>query len=168
MFGELGGGRVWGARFFLFIDVMKRVIVLSLLPFFLFLTACANSGVRLQLRAAASLNPDPLGVSYPVVLRIYQLNSPATFTQATFKQLWQHDKQLLGTDLLKREEILLTPKSQRVLTVTPEGACQYIGVMGLFQQAGSQWRGVARVRRGPLPRVEPIRVLVKGAGLVLS
>src|SRR5262249_7628615 len=53
--------------------------------------------------ASADANPDAAGQGAPVAVRIYQLASTANFDKADFFQLYQHEQETLGTDLLGRD-----------------------------------------------------------------
>lgn len=55
------------------------------------------------------LNPDQRGRSSPVQVRLYELKDGASFQNADFLALFEHDQATLGSDLIHREEFLMKP-----------------------------------------------------------
>lgn len=93
--------------------------------------------------AAADVNPAADGRSSPVVLRIYQLKEDAKFNNAEFFALFDNDQQVLGADLLAREEIELLPGERREIEFAVAGETKYVGAMAAYRDVrNAQWRAI--------------------------
>lgn len=119
--------------------------------------------VAVKLSAAADSNATQSGQGAPVVVRIYQLASPAAFEGAEFFRLYNADAATLGPDLVKKDEYLLAPGESRSVTLSPMEPVHAIGVFAAyrdFQQA--TWRATA-----PVPAHKTTNVtIVAGASAV--
>lgn len=101
----------------------------------------------LRLTAAADLNPDLSGRPSPLVVRIYELKAPAIFQNADFFALYEHDREILGMDLVNMEELLLTPGQQRDFRLALADATNYLAVMAAYRDIeGSTWRHLVPVQ----------------------
>ena len=102
--------------------------------------------VKMSLHAAKDANPGPDGQGAPVTLRVYQLASPAGFGNAEFFPLYNADAPTLGTDLVKRDDVILAPGETRSMTLMPRDDVKSIGVFaGLRDFQTAQWRGTVDV-----------------------
>jgi type VI secretion system protein VasD len=72
--------------------------------------------LRIALSASANLNPDARGRPSPVLVRIYQLAATGSFQDAGFFRLYDHDKEILGGDLLTRSALIMLPGQKREIT----------------------------------------------------
>lgn len=126
---------------------MKTYFNCLLLIMSLFLAGCATP-LQVKLAAARHLNPDATNHSLPVQVRIYQLRDNNDFRQATFTELWQNDREALGSSLLSRREISLAPGAKTQLNLMRNPEATYIGAIAIFRkpQAG-HWRGYKRIGR---------------------
>ena len=68
--------------------------------------------VNLTLSATADVNPTTSGQAAPVVVRVYQLASTSGFEGAEFFPLFNQDQSVLKTDLVKKDEFLLSPGAE--------------------------------------------------------
>ena len=96
--------------------------------------------VELTMAAAANANAIQ-GQPSPVVVRVYQLKSPAAFEEADFFQLRQDEGGVLGDDLLGSDEYFINPgASQTVLSELSPDA-RFVGVAAAFYDIdGAEWR----------------------------
>lgn len=102
--------------------------------------------LTLRLRATADINPAPDGQGAPVTLRLYQLETPLGFGDAEFYALYKQDAQTLGTDLVKRMDVVLAPDESRSLTLQPDERAHALGVLAAYSDATAvRWRGVAEI-----------------------
>ncbi len=102
--------------------------------------------VNVTLNAAADANKTPQGVGEPVVLRLYQLASPAEFGNAEFYPLYTKDSATLGADLVKREDFELTPGQSKTATLSPADAVNAPGVFAAYRDFSHvPWRGTLEV-----------------------
>ena len=100
----------------------------------------------LRLTAASDLNPDLSGRPSPLVVRIYELKTPAIFQNADFFSLYEFDRETLGLDLVNQEEILLTPGQQTDVKAALSRDTNYLAVMAAYRDIeGSNWRYVMPV-----------------------
>jgi type VI secretion system protein VasD len=98
----------------------------------------------LTVTAAADTNPDAGGNAAPVVVRVYQLASTATFDQADFFQLYNNDQAVLGADMLGRDEVTITPGGTQQLVKDLKPGVTAIGVVAAFRDIQhANWRATA-------------------------
>src|SRR5690606_26027525 len=83
------------------------------------LTACAPSGpgvVTVLAQGVAGMNPGPDGADRPLTLTIVQLRSAGAFDSADFFAL-QNPQGALGGDLVKADQLALTPGAPKSLAI---------------------------------------------------
>jgi type VI secretion system protein VasD len=120
--------------------------------------------VALSLAASDDVNPTASGAAAPVVVRIYQLASPSSFGNAEFFQLFNQDQQTLGTDLVKREDVVLAPGQSKQVTLQPTDQVKAIGLFaGYRDYAAVAWRTVMDVTPH---KTTNVAVTVGKAGIV--
>ena len=101
--------------------ILTRVLVLGLIALTGVSAGCGKlfgpktTQAAVELRAAPTLNPDDSGRPSPLRLRLYELKSVSAFNSADFNSLYQHDKDVLGGDLVSVEEIQVQPGMQKKL-----------------------------------------------------
>jgi len=93
-----------------------------------------------------NVNPDARGRPSPVVFRFYELKALAAFTTADFFALLDKDKEILGAELVAREEFQLMPGEQRKLERKVQADTRYIGAIAAFRDLErAQWRATMTV-----------------------
>lgn len=102
--------------------------------------------LRLTLAAAAHVNPDAMGRSLPVVVRMYQLTSPTRFERVDFYLLQQDAAAVLGDDLVEHRLFQLRP-GQRIQIAQPLGPrVRYLGWVAAFHQLDlANWRALSEL-----------------------
>ena len=91
--------------------------------------------------AAAWLNPDEQGQSLPTVVRIYQLKATSKLEAAEFQQLYAHPKETLGEDLLRSDEIVISPGETAHRRIERERSAKALAVVSMVRRpAGLSWR----------------------------
>src|SRR5690554_4053408 len=114
---------------------MKRIKAGWVVICMLALAGCASwfqsdiTKLDLRLTAAADLNPDLSGRPSPLVVRLYELKAPAIFQNADFFSLYEYDREALGLDLVKTEELLLTPGQQTEIRAALAEETNYLAVL---------------------------------------
>lgn len=104
----------------------------------------------IRLTAASDLNPDDKGRAAPILVRIYELRSEAGFESADYFTLQQHDKALIGSDLLVREEFIMRPGDVRTIRRKSHPDLAAIGVLAGYRDlAHADWRAVQKVEPAP-------------------
>lgn len=102
-----------------------------------FLTGCASvptTPVYLKLTAEKNLNPDIKLSALPVRLKIYQLSDAVPFQEATFRQLWKSDVATLGSSLLDKRELTLSPGEKQLLKMPRHSQAEFIAVVAIFRK----------------------------------
>jgi len=122
-------------------------------------TPCKEPSFKVILRGSDRLNMDENGRSLPTVFRFYLLKGTHALDGAVFDDLWQHDKDVLGDELIESKEMTLNPSDKISLPLEPKPEARYLVVVGLFRNPqGIAWRATRRLtpectegRKGPPP-----------------
>jgi type VI secretion system protein VasD len=122
------------------------------------------TSVILEIETAGDINPNPMGRPSPLVLRIYQLKSPAGFEKADFMSLYEKEEAVLGRDLIKKEEIMLKVQEMQTIPIEVENDTGALGLMAVFRNyEQSQWKAAAAIIRH-----QPNRMSVHISGNTLT
>jgi type VI secretion system protein VasD len=130
------------------------------------MTIAAPSDAKLKapmtIWASEDANPDSTGRPSPVVVRVYQLKTDAAFSGAEFFALFDDDQQVLGAELISRDEFVLAPAERRTLDVALSGDTRFVGAIAAFRDIrNSQWRMlVPTPRSGLTVAIERTRILL--------
>jgi type VI secretion system protein VasD len=103
----------------------------------------ARDETRLNIRieAVRDLNPDNKERPAPVIVRVYELKSEASFLQADFFSLQNADKAALTEDLLARNEFIMRPGDLRSIRRRANPQTNAIGVLVAFRDLpNAVWR----------------------------
>jgi type VI secretion system protein VasD len=120
--------------------------------------------VTLNFEASGDINRSAAGSASPMVLRIYQLKSYTTFEKADFFSLFEKDDQLLGNDLVDKEEILLKPYEKRTVFFEPSQATQAIGLFAVFRDyKEAKWKASVGIQKN---KTNVVNVYVSGFQLI--
>ena len=102
--------------------------------------------VQASVEALANVNPDARGRPSPVVVKFYELKSLAVFDSADFFSLFERDREILGAELVAREEFQLVPGAKRTFERTLQPDTRYLGVVAAFRDLErSTWRATVPV-----------------------
>jgi type VI secretion system protein VasD len=124
------------------------------------LAACKLFGpsatvVNIDLSASPGLNPDANGRASPLRLRFYELKSVSAFNSADFFSLYDRDKEVLGADIVVREEIQVEPGMQKSFTRKPGPDTKFLAVLAPFRDLDhAKWRATMEVPAGKTTAVE--------------
>lgn len=100
--------------------------------------------------AEAGVNPDDKGRAAPILVRIYELKSEASFESADYFSLHASDKTVMGADLLVREEFILRPGEVKKIRRMSHPELTAIGVVAGYRElAQTEWRVVQKVDSAP-------------------
>lgn len=128
---------------------MTTIKSLALLLAFLSLSACISMpsvDLRVHLHAAKKINQDSTLAPLPVRVKLYQLTDVTFFNEATFRQLWKTDTQVLGSSLLNKRELTVNPGENYVLTMKRYEHAEYLAIVGVFRQHGdNHWKTVKKL-----------------------
>lgn len=103
--------------------------------------------INFVIEADEFVNPNSHGKPSPVVVRIYELKSTASFTQAQFLELFDDDAKRLGADLVARREVELTPGEKVDFERDAPLETRNVGVIAGFRSGNAaQWRTTAEIK----------------------
>ena len=101
---------------------------------------CPDQNVTVSILASPGVNPTPQGQPRAVVVRVYQLKNDARLFNATFEKIWKDDKNTLGEDVVKSEEMLVYPGTRADVAFTRPEPVQHVAVVAIFQSPqGRSW-----------------------------
>lgn len=107
------------------------------------LSGCSTTEVRLDVgvNAGDAVNPSVRGRASPVVVRFYQLKNNVRFNGADFLSLYEKDKEVLGDEMISREERILEPGKVVEFDVPASPDMRFLGVFAGFRDVErAQWR----------------------------
>ncbi|WP_444993971.1 type VI secretion system lipoprotein TssJ [Aliikangiella sp. IMCC44359] len=133
----------------------NSVFLLLTLISSLILSGCQTVGKTLNLdtdltltfNTSSDINPDNSNTPSPLFVRFYELKSKSIFEKAEFIDLYERDKEVLGGDLISKQELKrLTPGETRKETFVLNQDTRYIAVFSeFFRYSDSQYRLVVPV-----------------------
>ncbi len=117
----------------------------------LLLSACASppkpASVTGTIQASAQINPSASKRPSPLLIRIYELKSAATFNAADFMSLYQRDQAELAADLLAKEEFVLNPGETKTFAKTLAPDTRFLGVVAAYRDLEhAKWRSVVAIQ----------------------
>jgi type VI secretion system protein VasD len=111
--------------------------------------------VNLELKAQNNLNPDLRGRPSPLLVRIYELATPAGFEALPFDALQADDTAGLKPDLVDKREQVIAPGATVASSLKPTDAVKFIGVFASFRDLErARWRAVVPVKGNVTQRIE--------------
>lgn len=100
--------------------------------------------IRASLVAASNSNPDQTGRPSPIVVKVFELKTLASFQSGDFISVFE--KESLGADLVEREQYTLVPGGQQSLSRKPKSDTRYIGIAAAFRDIDRAiWRASVAV-----------------------
>ncbi len=125
---------------------LNQVYNLAIIAFFLsILTACqtVNSSVggylnldtdiQIDLMVDADINPDELGKASPLFIRLYELTSNKMMKQADFIEIYERDKEVLGSDMVAVHKMKrLIPGEGRTENIVLDKKTNYVALYAEF------------------------------------
>ncbi len=122
--------------------------------------------VNVTLNAAADVNPGPDGRGAPLTVRLYQLSSASGFGNAEFFPLFNADAATLGTDIVKRDDVILAPRQTATKNLTPRDDVKSLGVFAGYRDfQHANWRGSVDI---PPHQTTNVTITAGAAGLVVK
>ena len=110
--------------------------------------------LQVTLIASADVNPDLRGRASPLSVRILELRSRSAFDSADFFSLYEREQQTLGTELLAKEQYILSPSDTQGYTRKAQPETRFLGVVAAYRDLeGSTWR----MAMGIAPPGPPVR-----------
>jgi len=133
------------------------------------LDACGSSSPPLlqgTIKADQASNPNLKGEASPIMVRVYELRSPAAFSGADFFSLFDNESATLAGDLVGREEYGLRPAETQPYQRQLQPDTKFIGVAAAFRDLEhSRWRQVVPV---PDERQSTIAIGIEARAVTLT
>jgi type VI secretion system protein VasD len=135
----------------------------------LLLAACASpppkpASVTGTIQASAEVNPSASNRPSPLLVRIYELKSAASFNAADFMSLYQRDQAQLAADMIAKEEYVLAPGETKTFAKTLAPDTRFIGVVAAYRDVEhAKWRSVV-----PVQPNQPQKLTVKAGELAVE
>jgi type VI secretion system protein VasD len=109
--------------------------------------ACATpEPLRVTLTASERLNPDDKGAALATVVRLYQLKGLEKLKLASFDDLLDHDKDVLGEDLAVVQELTINPGDRAAPAVVRNPDAVYFVAVALFRRPTElAWRAISKL-----------------------
>lgn len=93
-----------------------------------------DTDLVLKFKADKSINPDNNGSPSPLYIRMYELKSAKQFRNADFIDLYEHDKQVLGSAMLAKQRLKrIVPGEAREKDYVLNPKTHYVGLFAEFQ-----------------------------------
>lgn len=110
--------------------------------------------LRATITAHAGVNPDITGRASPIVLRIYELKTAASFDHTDFFSLWDREKETLAADLVARDELQLRPGETKTVERAVDADTRVVAVVAAFRDLErATWRAAVGMRAHQLNAV---------------
>lgn len=110
--------------------------------------------LSVRISAGADANRGAGGRALPIVVRLYELKGPGSFTTADFFSLYDSDSGALGSDMLARDEVTLAPGQFIPIDRPLNPDASYLGVLAAFRDIDhAHWREPLRLHPGVDNRV---------------
>ncbi|XQW83492.1 type VI secretion system lipoprotein TssJ [Thalassotalea piscium] len=92
------------------------------------------------------INPDMNGRASPVVVKVFQLSSRTVFDTQDFFTLYESPEEILGPDLLNKDELELQPEELKKYKMVLNKNTRYVGFVVAYRDIdSSRWRSVIEV-----------------------
>ncbi|MDX1656845.1 MAG: type VI secretion system lipoprotein TssJ, partial [Candidatus Competibacteraceae bacterium] len=102
--------------------------------------------IVVEFQADPQLNPGSSGQPSPLVVRLFELKSPASFESADFFSLYERADEVLGADQLGHEQLTLRPGEKRRLERTLADDTRHIALLAAYRNLDrAVWRDVVSV-----------------------
>lgn len=102
---------------------------------------CNVQIVKLRIYASDFINPNDAERPRPVVVRLYQLANDLRLQNASYDDILLRDAEVLGEDMLKRDEVQLFPNGVVEVKFERIPEAFYLGAAALFHgPQGQSWK----------------------------
>jgi type VI secretion system protein VasD len=100
-----------------------------------------------SIQASAQINPSVSKRPSPLLVRVYELKTAASFNTADFMSLYQHDQTDLAGDLVAKEEYVMEPGETKAFTKTLSPDTRFLGVMAAYRDIEhAKWRTIVAIQ----------------------
>jgi len=100
----------------------------------------------LKFEISDDVNPDLNGRASPVVVKVFELSSRTLFDSQDFFSLYDEPKNVLGPDLMVKNEFEFAPGSQHKYELSLSPGIRYAGILVAYQDIeNARWREVVEI-----------------------
>jgi type VI secretion system VasD/TssJ family lipoprotein len=118
--------------------------------------------LRVNLHAAAYLNPNERGEALATVVRVYQLKGTGRIAVASFDDVLDHDRDTLGEDFVAVQEVTVNPATTLDPPLVRSPDATHVAVVALFRWPSSTtWRVLEKL---PAPDPQYCHAPTNGKG----
>ncbi|MBD1556920.1 type VI secretion system lipoprotein TssJ [Vibrio sp. S9_S30] len=132
-------------------NIKTKLSIVSLFFAFL-LTGCSVANyvvpayATLEFEVSNKANPDLNGRPSPVVIHVYEITSNTLFESQDFFALYEKPEEVLGPDLIHKQEFTFAPGSVEQYEVSMNAEVQYVGVIAAYRDIeNANWRKIIPV-----------------------
>jgi type VI secretion system protein VasD len=113
-----------------------------------------EASVEMTLTAGNQLNPNAQRRPSPVVVRVFDLKTPAGFEAANFDGLFERDRETLAAELVARDEFVLNPGDAKKIDRKLAPETKVLGVAVAFRELErASWRATVSVKPNAKNRI---------------
>ncbi|MBU2870470.1 type VI secretion system lipoprotein TssJ [Colwellia sp. E2M01] len=130
----------------------KIYIALAVSINVLLMTSCSTinaiipPSTDVNFNASEDINPDMNGRASPVVIKVLELSSRTIFDTQDFFTLYESPEDILGPDLLRKDELELQPDELKKYKMELDKNTRYVGFVVAYRDIdSSRWRSVIEV-----------------------
>jgi len=106
--------------------------------------------LELAVSASDNVNPDEKLRPQPIEIRIYELKNSQAFDTADYFSLHHKDKEILSSDLIKKDTFILRPGESRKISRKSDSETRAIGILAGYQNLGKTvWRVTHKLKDAP-------------------
>lgn len=122
--------------------------------------------VVLLFEAAGDINPNIARRASPVVLRIYRLKSYPVFERTDFLSLYENDTEILGSELVEKQEIFLKPNEKRTVYFEATDDTRTIGIIAAFRYyERGRWKVATRLQSN---KTNVLNIFISGTNMEMK
>ena len=110
------------------------------------INAIIPPSTEITFHTAEDVNPDLSGRPSPVVVKVFELSSRTIFDTQDFFTLYESPENVLGPDLIKKDELELQPDGNLEYKMALNKNARYVGIVVAYRDIDSaRWRAVVEV-----------------------
>jgi type VI secretion system protein VasD len=133
--------------------ILKKIFFAAILMMsFALVTSCSTinaivpPSTDVTFNISDDINPDQTGRASPVVVKVFELSSRTIFDTQDFFTLYETPEDILGPDLLKKDELELQPEEKKEYKMVLNKNTRYVGFVVAYRNIdSSRWRAVVEV-----------------------
>lgn len=133
--------------------ILKKALLSALVATSIFvavgcstINAIIPPSTEITFNIAGDVNPDQNGRPSPVVVKVFELSSRTIFDTQDFFTLYESPENVLGPDLIKKDELELQPDGSVDYKMALNKNARYVGIVVAYRDIdGARWRAVVEV-----------------------